>query len=110
MNASNPEDAVEVEVNCPDLACARQIAEAAVTARLAACANLIGGVESVYRWQGTVETAQEVALRLKTRRDRLDALFDLIAGLHPYDLPAITALPVVAANPGYGAWLAAETG
>lgn len=108
MNETFP-DAIEVEVNCPDTASARQIAVAAIEGRLAACANLTAGVESLYRWQGRLESAEEVTLRLKTRNARLAALMEMITRLHPYDLPAIVALPVVAANPGLAAWLAAET-
>jgi periplasmic divalent cation tolerance protein len=96
---------VEVEVNCPDLDCARAIARAAVEAGLAACANVIAGVESVYLWQGRVESDPEVTLRLKSRMAVFDRLCALIVSLHPYDLPAIVALPVLASNPGYADWL-----
>lgn len=101
---------IEVEVNCPDAETARHIARAAVEAALAACANILPGVESIYLWQGRIETEPEVALRLKSRAERFDALCTLITRLHPYDLPAIVALPVLAANPGYGEWLREGTG
>lgn len=100
---------VEVEVNCPDLETARAIGRAAVEAGLAACANVIAGVESVYLWQGRVESDPEVTLRLKTRLAIFDRLSALIGRMHPYDLPAIVALPVVAANAGYTDWLNAGT-
>jgi len=96
---------IEVEVNCPDVDTARAIGRATVEAGLAACANVIAGVESVYLWQGKVESDPEVALRLKTRLAVFDRLCDLITRLHPYELPAIVALPVLVAGPGYAEWL-----
>lgn len=96
---------IEVEVNCPDVETARAIGRAAVEEGLAACANVVAGVESVYLWQGRVESDPEVALRLKSRMAVFDRLCTLIGRLHPYDLPAIVALPVLAANAGYADWL-----
>jgi periplasmic divalent cation tolerance protein len=101
---------LEIEVTCPDEAVADAIARAAVAARLAACVWVIPGVTAVYRWQGAVETAPEVLLRLKSRADLFDRLCALIRAQHPYELPAIVALPVAALGPGVGAWWQAETG
>ncbi len=102
-------EAIEVEVTCPDAGTARAIARAAVEARLAVCGWVIPGVEAVYRWEGAVETGDEVVLRLKTRKDRFEALCRLITSLHPYELPAIVALPVAASGPGVAAWWADGT-
>ncbi len=100
---------IEVEVNCPDVETARAIGRAAVEAGLAACGNVIAGVESVYLWQGRVESDPEVTLRLKSRAGVFDRLCALIGRMHPYELPAIVALPVLAANPGYADWLESGT-
>jgi periplasmic divalent cation tolerance protein len=100
----------EVEVTCPDIETARAIARAAVAARLAACANILPGVESHYRWQGEVQTDAEVLLRLKTAPALFMALSATICTHHPYDRPAISALPAVALGPGVAAWLSIETG
>ena len=100
---------LEVEVTCPDAECARALAEAAVAARLAACGWVIPGVLAVYRWQGAVEAAPEVLLRLKSRVDLFDALCDLIRAGHPYDLPAIVAVPVARLGPGVAGWWQAGT-
>ena len=99
------DQAIEVEVTCPDAASARRIARAALDKGLVACANIVPAVESLYRWQGRIESEGEVLLRLKTRLGGFDTLAALIARLHPYDLPAIVALPVIASGSGYDAWL-----
>lgn len=94
---------------CPDAATARAIATALVDARLAACASVQPGITSVYRWQGRVETAQEVLLVVKTTRDRFAAMAERIQALHPYELPEILAFDVATGAPGYLDWVVAET-
>ena len=96
---------VDVEVTCPDAASARRIARAALQGGLVACANILPGVESLFRWQGRIESEAEVLLRLKTRLGAFDALAELIMRLHPYDQPAIVALPLRALGPGVEDWL-----
>ena len=101
--------ALLVIANCPDEAAANRIALAVVEAKLAACVNLLPRVQSIYRWQGAVESASEVPLLIKTTAGRYDALEAVIRDLHPYDVPEIIALPVAAGLPAYLDWLAAET-
>ncbi|MEN6404996.1 MAG: divalent-cation tolerance protein CutA [Thermoguttaceae bacterium] len=84
---------------------ARRIAQALVEKRLAACVQLVGPIESVYRWQGKIETTQEWQCRAKTRRDRYDAVERAIREIHPYEVPEILAFPVVAGSADYLAWL-----
>ena len=72
---------------------------------MVACANILPEVESLYHWQERIESDGEVLLRLKARLGTFDALAALITRLHPYDLPAIVALPVIASGPGADAWL-----
>lgn len=103
------DQAIEVEVTCPDVAIARHLARAVLEAGLVACANILPGVESFYHWQGRIESDGEVLLRLKARLGAFDALAALITRLHPYDLPAIVALPVIASGPGYETWLRDST-
>ncbi|OYQ34337.1 divalent-cation tolerance protein CutA [Niveispirillum lacus] len=98
-----------VYVTTPDSDLARTIAADVVTAGLAACANIITGMESVYRWQGKVESATETVLILKTRSDGVAALSARVRALHPYEVPCILALPVTSGLPDYLAWLAAES-
>jgi periplasmic divalent cation tolerance protein len=94
---------------CPDLATAERLAEALVGERLAACVNVLPGLRSVYRWQGTVERADEVLLLIKTTRGRLDALVARVQALHPYELPELLAVEVAGGLPAYLDWVATET-
>ncbi len=96
-------------VTCASEGEALRIGRTVVEERLAACANLVPGVTSIYRWQGRIETTTEVALVLKTRASLVDALTARIKALHSYTVPCVVALPVRAGNPDYLAWLVAET-
>lgn len=87
---------------------AQRIARAVVDERLAACANLLGPCRSIYRWQGAVEEADEVAAIFKARADKAEALVARIAALHSYDVPAIAVWPIERAWPAYADWVAAE--
>lgn len=98
-----------VLTNCPDEAVANTIALAVVEEKLAACVNILPRVQSVYRWQGSVESATEIPLLIKTSAAAYPALERRIAELHPYELPEIIALPIAHGLPAYLNWLAAET-
>jgi periplasmic divalent cation tolerance protein len=82
------------------------LGRACVEARLAACANIVDGMHSVYRWLGAVEEADETLLLLKTRKSCLDALTEMIRQRHAYDCPCVVALPILGGNPAYLAWIA----
>jgi periplasmic divalent cation tolerance protein len=92
-------------VTAPDLKTARRLARLALEARLAACVNLVGGLESHYWWQGKLERGQEVLLILKTSRRRLAPLERLILANHPYDTAEFIACPLDHGAPRYLAWL-----
>ena len=91
---------------CPDASVAARIADALVQARLAACVNVLPGMRSVYRWQGTVERADEVLLLIKTVRAQVEPVGALLASLHPYELPELLAVEAAAGLPAYLAWVA----
>lgn len=99
----------EVEVTCPDDDTARIIARACLAARLVACANILPEVESLFHWQGQIDSETETLLRLKTPAAHFDAVCALIKTHHPYSLPAIVALPVAAMGPGVADWVKGET-
>lgn len=90
---------------CPDAASAARIADALVGERLAACVNVLPGLQSVYRWQGQVERASEVLLLIKTTRARLEALSARLVELHPYELPEVLAVDIAGGLPAYLAWI-----
>src|SRR5580700_8316687 len=98
-----------VLVTAPDLKTARRLARAALRERLAACANLIPGLESHYWWRGKIESSREVLLLFKTRASRLRKLEKLILKEHPYDTPEFVVLQLTAATNRYLAWLLQET-
>ncbi|EXI75209.1 MAG TPA: divalent-cation tolerance protein CutA [Candidatus Accumulibacter phosphatis] len=98
-----------VLTNLPDQAAARSLAEQLVAARLAACVNILAPCRSVYRWQGEVETADEVPLLIKTSSERFAELAAAIRASHPYELPEVVALEIAAGLPEYLAWVTAET-
>ena len=88
---------------------AEKIAEIAVRDRLAACANILPGMVSVYHWDKKIEKAQESVLLLKTRESLFPALESLIKAHHSYKNPCIAALPVSLASVAYLDWILAET-
>lgn len=99
-----------VLVTCPNSDCALSLARALVEEKLAACANMIDGLRSIYMWKGQVCDEAEVLLIIKTRQGRLEALMERVRALHPYEVPEIIALPVAAGSEAYLRWLADETG
>jgi periplasmic divalent cation tolerance protein len=98
-----------VLVTTPNLSVARSLARAALKQRLIACANVVPRIESLYWWQGTIESSQEALLIMKTRRALLHRLEDLIVERHPYDTPELLALPLRSGSQRYLDWLTAET-
>ena len=93
----------------PDAAGAAETAEAVVAAGLAACANIIPGMTSVFIWEGRLEREQEVAMILKTTSARLEELIAETRRRHPYGNPAIVALPVAGGSGDFLAWIGQQT-
>ncbi|HEV8189742.1 MAG TPA: divalent-cation tolerance protein CutA [Pyrinomonadaceae bacterium] len=92
MTASNGEEAA-------------RLADMLVGAHLAACVQILPEMESVYRWQGTIERAAEILLLAKTTRSKFEELEREVRALHSYDTPEIIAVPVVAGSARYLEWL-----
>jgi len=93
-----------VLTTCPDVECARQLANVLVDEGLAACVNIVPGIQSVYRWQGNTETANENLLLIKSVDTQYDAIEHRIRDLHPYELPEIVAVPLSTGLAQYLAW------
>lgn len=103
-------EAIVVFVTAPSREVADQLAGMIVEERLAACVNVVGPITSVYRWQGEVARDEELLLIAKTTRVRFAQLESRVRAEHPYELPEIIALPVVAGLEPYLAWVRSETG
>ncbi|MEM8865429.1 MAG: divalent-cation tolerance protein CutA [Planctomycetota bacterium] len=89
---------------------ATRIATELVDRKLAACVQISGPIESAYRWQGKVERAEEWLCTAKTTEGHFAAIEQLVADLHPYDVPELIATPIVGGSEAYLAWLAGELG
>ena len=84
---------------------AERIGRTVVEERLAACVNILGPIGSIYRWQGKVESADEVAAIFKTTEERADALIARIAGLHSYAVPCVVTSPIDKILASYAEWV-----
>jgi periplasmic divalent cation tolerance protein len=104
------EPVVLVLPNLPDRDAALRLARALIDEGLAACVNVLAECTSVYRWRGTVETAAEVPVLIKTRRSLYPRVEQTIANLHPYELPEVIAVSVSEGLPAYLDWVCNETG
>ena len=102
-------DALLVFTTLPSADKAAELGRVLVEERLAACANLIPAVRSIYRWQGKLQDENEVLVLLKTRAEHLERLKLRILELHPYEVPEVLAVPVEAGYQPYLEWLAGET-
>ena len=98
-----------VYVTMPDKASAEAFCKTLVQERLAACANIVPGVTSVYWWQNELETAEEVVCLFKTTRERFPAFESRAKDLHPYDVPCIVAWPLERGNKEFFDWIGQET-
>lgn len=90
---------------CPNMGTAAAIAKRLVSESFAACVNIVPGLRSVYLWNDALQTDDEVLLMIKTRDSRYPALEAAILDAHPYELPEIVCVPVVAGLSGYLSWI-----
>lgn len=89
---------------------ALRIGKALVDERLAACANVLDGMQSVYRWEGKVQEASETVLIIKSVESRAQAIIDRVKVMHSYECPCVTIWPLTSGNPEYLAWIRKESG
>lgn len=102
-------DSLVVFVTAPGEEDAAKIARALVEERLAGCVNIVRGIRSVYRWQEKIEDDAEVLMICKTKTTLFAELSERVKELHPYTVPEVIALPVVAGSEDYLQWLADVT-
>jgi periplasmic divalent cation tolerance protein len=98
-----------VLITAPNEEDAAKIGRTLVEEKLAACANIIQSIRSIYRWQGRIEDEQETLVIAKTRNELFDRLKEKVIALHPYSVPEIIALPIVAGSESYLNWIRQET-
>jgi periplasmic divalent cation tolerance protein len=103
-------EALIVFVTVPSRADGERIAEALVGERLAACANLVGPIRSIYRWQGEICRDDEHLMLIKTTRERYAALEARVKALHSYEVPEVVAVPVELGSAAYLNWIKSVTG
>ena len=103
------ERAVFVYTTYPSLVEAEEAGRALVEQGLAACVNILPGMISHYRWEGTVERGEEVVMLIKTRASLAEPVRAAVKTGHPYDAPAILVLPIESVDQTYLRWLFAET-
>ena len=88
---------------------ARKIGRELVVSKLAACVNILEGMNSIYMWDGKIQDDSEVVMIAKTTEKRLSELVEKVKSLHSYDCPCIVAIPVSGGNPAFLNWIAEET-
>jgi periplasmic divalent cation tolerance protein len=101
---------VLVYVTTPTVTAAERMGSRIVEEGLAACANVLGPIRSVFRWNGGIERAREAVLIVKTRKSRLAALSRRIKELHTYTVPCVVALPILGGNQEFLDWVGLESG
>ena len=92
-------------VTVPNRAQARRIARSLVQERLAACVNIVPGVESIYQWKGKMERSRELLLMIKTSRSKVKALVRHVKRVHSYSVPEVLSLNIVDGNLDYLKWI-----
>ena len=98
-----------VYMTCADRAEAESIGTVLVERRLAACVNILDGMQSLYWWEGKVERSEEAVLIAKTRRDKVEELTEAVKAMHGYEVPCVVALDIAGGNSDFMAWIREET-
>ncbi len=104
-----PVDHVIVSTTTDTEDAARTLAAGVIDAKLGACAQIIGPITSVYRWEGSVQTEKEWRVEIKTAADRVSALTEYVKENHRYDVPEVVATPIGGGSAEYLQWLIDET-
>ena len=105
-----PQPVMMAYITAADRDEALRIATVLVEERLAACANILDGMTSVYRWQGEIQQGREVSLIVKTRADLIEPLKRRVCDIHSYAVPCIVAWPIAEGHEPFLDWVRHETG
>ena len=103
-------DAIVILCTCPDEETASRLASGLVEKELVACVNILPGIRSIYRWQGTVQDEPETMMVIKSTRDSFTQLKSWLRENHPYEVPEILALPVGTGLSEYMNWVEVNVG
>lgn len=101
-------DYIQIITTTSNMTDAQRIAQVIVEKRLAGCVQIVGPIQSTYRWEGEVQRNEEYMCILKTRADLYDRLYQAVKDIHPYEVPEFLATPVVQGNQSYLDWLGGE--
>jgi periplasmic divalent cation tolerance protein len=99
----------EVTITAPDPEWLAGLARELIERRLCASAHVVSPIRSIYRWRGTIEDTAEARAFLRSRRSHLDAIVDFVRERHPYEVPNVTAVPIIGGNPAYLDWVREST-
>ena len=102
-------DCIVVYITAPTVEDAQSLARSLVKEKLAACVNIIPGIQSIYQWNDAIETDQELLLICKSRTERFDSLKKRVQALHPYDVPEIISIPIQNGSEPYLNWVRDNT-
>ncbi|KAG8073761.1 hypothetical protein GUJ93_ZPchr0006g41511 [Zizania palustris] len=108
-SASTTVPSIVVYVTVPNREAGRKLSQSIISEKLAACVNIVPGIESVYWWEGKVQSDAEELLIIKTRESLLDALTEHVRANHEYDVPEVIALPITGGNTKYLEWIKNNT-
>ncbi|XP_010061510.2 protein CutA, chloroplastic isoform X1 [Eucalyptus grandis] len=109
QGSGNTVPSIVVYVTVPSKEAGKKLAESIIKERLAACVNIVPGIESIYHWQGKIETDSEELLIIKTRESLLEPLTQHVKANHPYDVPEVIGLPIQGGNVQYLEWIKNST-
>ncbi|CAN6290419.1 unnamed protein product [Urochloa humidicola] len=108
-SASITVPSIVVYVTVPNREAGKKLSQSIISEKLAACVNIVPGIESVYWWEGKVQSDAEELLIIKTRESLLDALTEHVKANHEYDVPEVIALPITGGNSKYLEWIKNST-
>jgi len=101
---------IVVLITCANKEEAEKIANGLVEGKLAACVNIVAGVNSIFHWQGKLDKAEEILLIAKTQEAKLAAVIDKVKSLHSYEVPEVIALPITGGYAPYLKWIDGSLG